>query len=230
MKKGDIRKQDILNTAEQLFCKNGYEQTSIHDILNNLQISKGSLYHHFIGKEALLEEICRRRAEKLYKTASAFAAQTKTATDHLNELMCGMIPFSDEKLSFLMMLLPVFRLPEGRTVRMAYCDAISDAFLPAVSLQLQSGHTSKELICTDCDITADMIISLVNRFWVQICTMVISAVEKNTPEDYSEYLRLTESYRHHIEQLICLPYGTVRLIDIPTLGNIIEQIRNHWLH
>ena len=50
MRKGDIRKQEILATAEQLFCRNGYEQTSVQDIIDCLHSSKGSFYHHYASK------------------------------------------------------------------------------------------------------------------------------------------------------------------------------------
>ena len=33
MKKGDLRKQEILRTAEQMFCRKGYDQTSIQDTI-----------------------------------------------------------------------------------------------------------------------------------------------------------------------------------------------------
>ena len=65
MKKGDIKKQEFINTAEELFCRNGYESTSVQDIIDSLNTSKGSFYHHFISKEALLEEICSRRADQI---------------------------------------------------------------------------------------------------------------------------------------------------------------------
>ena len=58
MKKGDIKKQVILQTAETMFCRNGYETTSVQDILDALHTSKGSFYHHYASKELLLEEIC----------------------------------------------------------------------------------------------------------------------------------------------------------------------------
>ena len=70
MKKGDLRKQEILDTAEMLFCRNGYEQTGIQEILDRLKISNGSFYHHYVSKEALLDGICRRRAEQIFSAAS----------------------------------------------------------------------------------------------------------------------------------------------------------------
>ena len=61
MKKGDLKRSSILETAERLFFEKGYEQTSIQDILDALSLSKGGFYHHFASKEAILSEICENR-------------------------------------------------------------------------------------------------------------------------------------------------------------------------
>ena len=90
MKKGDLRKQEILHTAEQLFCRKGYEQTSIQDILDQLHSSKGSFYHHFISKEALLEGICRKRADQIFETLSLMIHEDDSVTDQLDACLSGM--------------------------------------------------------------------------------------------------------------------------------------------
>ena len=41
MRKGDEKRQEMLNVAERLFCLKGYEATSVQDILNVLHSSKG---------------------------------------------------------------------------------------------------------------------------------------------------------------------------------------------
>ena len=62
MIKGEIRKRQILETAESLFAERGYEATSVQDILDVLHLSKGSFYHHFESKEIVLQKICENRA------------------------------------------------------------------------------------------------------------------------------------------------------------------------
>ena len=228
MKKGDLRKREILNAAEALFCQKGYEQTSIQDILDVLNTSKGSFYHHFVSKEALLEGICQKRAEQIYQTALSSVNEQLSAADNLNQLLSGMIPFRDEKLVFLLMLLPIFSLPEGRIVKICYCDALARLFTPAVSEWLRRGHESGELYCTDPDIAAGLILSLVNRLWVQVCEMIIQAEGNGTEPDLSAILRLTETYRLSIGQIVSLPYGYVKMIDLPSLRLLCEQIHNHW--
>ena len=64
MIKGDLRKKQILETAEALFTARGYENTGVQDILDQLHLSKGSFYHHFESKELVLRIICENRASQ----------------------------------------------------------------------------------------------------------------------------------------------------------------------
>ena len=229
MKKGDIRKQEILCTAEELFCRKGYEQTSIQDILDRINGSKGSFYHHFVSKEALLEGICSNRAGQIYSAAASGIGGSEQAVKNLDYLLSGMIPFMDEKLSFLLMLLPIFRLPEGRLVKISYCDALSAQFLPAVIRELERGQSSGELYCPAPEITAGIILTLVNRLWTQICDIIVSDEMSGTEPDVPEFIRITDSHRQAVEKCASIPYGSVSLIRIPLLKNLCEQIHSHWM-
>jgi TetR/AcrR family transcriptional repressor of nem operon len=53
----------ILDISTKLFIEKGYEQTSIQDILDALNLSKGGLYHHFKSKEEILEAVMQKRAQ-----------------------------------------------------------------------------------------------------------------------------------------------------------------------
>ncbi|QNM05168.1 TetR/AcrR family transcriptional regulator [Qiania dongpingensis] len=45
----------IIETATRLFIENGYEHTSIQEIINHLGgLSKGAIYHHFKSKEDIM--------------------------------------------------------------------------------------------------------------------------------------------------------------------------------
>ena len=228
MRKGDIRKREILQIAETLFCKYGYEKTSIQDILDLLQTSKGSFYHHFPSKEALLEGICRNRAEQNLIATKEKLSDENNAAENVNILLSGMIPFRDEKLSFLLMFLAIFRLPEGRSVRNSYCEALSDQFNDPFMKILENGHHSGDLVCSEPDIAADMCFSLVHNLWIHICDYLIQCEEKGTEADLSEVLRRTEQYRLSIEKMLSIQYGSIELVDIPSLKALNEQVHAHW--
>ncbi len=57
VKKPAVRRQEIVAAARQLFLENGYENTSVQDVLTHLGIAKGTLYHYFQSKEELLEAV-----------------------------------------------------------------------------------------------------------------------------------------------------------------------------
>lgn len=55
--KSEKTKQKIVTASRDLFAKKGYSETSVRDILEAAEISKGNLYHHFKGKEFLFLHI-----------------------------------------------------------------------------------------------------------------------------------------------------------------------------
>lgn len=62
LSKGQVTKQKILTDAAEVFQRQGFGATSIHDLLVAAGVTKGSLYFHFPGKEAIGAEVLRREA------------------------------------------------------------------------------------------------------------------------------------------------------------------------
>ena len=57
MKKGEKRKQELLKIAYYMFITQGYENTTVDEIIEKAQIAKGTYYYHFESKEQMLEEV-----------------------------------------------------------------------------------------------------------------------------------------------------------------------------
>lgn len=72
-------KGKIINAAWDLFYEQGYENTTVEEIIEKSGTSKGSFYHYFEGKDALLgslsyifDEEYLRLQDKLPETMSSF--------------------------------------------------------------------------------------------------------------------------------------------------------------
>src|SRR3954469_1362108 len=50
----------LVDVAETLFTEHGYAATSLDAIVAGAQVTKGALYHHFSGKQALFEAVFER--------------------------------------------------------------------------------------------------------------------------------------------------------------------------
>ena len=54
---GEATRRQLIETATRLFAEQGYEDTSTEHVLREAGVSRGSLYHHFDGKDRLFEAV-----------------------------------------------------------------------------------------------------------------------------------------------------------------------------
>ena len=55
--RGQATREHLVEVATGLFAEHGYEDTSIEAVLQETEVSRGALYHHFGGKEALFAAV-----------------------------------------------------------------------------------------------------------------------------------------------------------------------------
>jgi AcrR family transcriptional regulator len=67
VERGQVTRAHLVDVATRLFAAHGYDGTSIEAVLADSGVSRGSLYHHFPGKDALflavMEAVGERSAE-----------------------------------------------------------------------------------------------------------------------------------------------------------------------
>ncbi|MBR0386988.1 MAG: TetR/AcrR family transcriptional regulator [Clostridia bacterium] len=222
MIKGDLRKKQILETAERLFTEHGYERTGVQDILDVLNLSKGSFYHHFASKELVLLTICESRAE--LSAAHYRAEETENGLERMNRLLSGMIPFQGEGLAFLKMLMPVFLLPEGKSVLNGYQEALKSAWLPMTIKALEQMINQKAAFARFPEKLAGILLDLINDLWGRISQEMLSSSEKENTEIAGNLIGLVEAYRAAVENIICAPYGTIELINLEQLIKTSQEL------
>ena len=60
VKPPDVRRNEIVDVVQALFTSKGYDNTSVQDILDGAGIAKGTFYHYFDSKVALLDALVAR--------------------------------------------------------------------------------------------------------------------------------------------------------------------------
>jgi len=61
-----MSREQILDTAEELFGNQGYRATSLQQVADRCEFSVGALYQFFSGKEELLRAVMYRRGGELF--------------------------------------------------------------------------------------------------------------------------------------------------------------------
>lgn len=75
--KAEQRRNEILAIAKRLFAIQGFDKTSIQDILQEAQIARGTLYYYFESKEAIMNALVESLSEQTFSKVSKIANDTK---------------------------------------------------------------------------------------------------------------------------------------------------------
>jgi AcrR family transcriptional regulator len=88
------RRQQILDTAAELFAERGFHGVSVHDIGKACGISGPALYKHFSGKGELLAASLTDISETLLKEGAARAAEADSPRAALDALIDWHVDFA----------------------------------------------------------------------------------------------------------------------------------------
>ena len=83
----DRRQAQVVLDAARVFARQGYDQTSVPQLADELGLAAGSLYHYFGSKEQLLIAICDQLMDPLLDEARAITASDDDAATQLHALV-----------------------------------------------------------------------------------------------------------------------------------------------
>jgi len=83
VEKGLETRREIVAAATRLFAELGYGGVSIEAVLAATGVSRGALYHHFAGKEALFEAVYEAMEADLMRRTTAATAAAGAAAEGL---------------------------------------------------------------------------------------------------------------------------------------------------
>ena len=238
MSKGSLRRTQIIETAERLFCKNGYEQTSVQDVIDAIGYSKGGFYHHFDSKIALLDAICEARSVKTRETVeAAVKAANQNPVDRLNAFFEASGMFQEDSLDYISLLLRVAYRGDASLMRDKLKEYSLMATLPALNEIIMRGARERVFFVPHADLAGEMILRLVAQFaddvafklYHLICDVPDAKKSAAAAASVDEELLplLLDKlvlYRHAVERILEAPFGSVQLYNLRSLANIVRAL------
>ena len=80
-------REHIVEAADQLFYRHGYEHTSFSDIANAVQISRGNFYYHFKSKDEILDAVINVRLANTRKMLEQWEIEGKQPADRIRSFI-----------------------------------------------------------------------------------------------------------------------------------------------
>jgi len=87
---GDTRSR-IVAAAVALFAEQGYDATSVNQVVARARVAKGALYHHFQSKDDLLYEVYRELVDRQLAGLAAILARELAPADTLRAIVLDMV-------------------------------------------------------------------------------------------------------------------------------------------
>lgn len=76
-------RQQIVQAADDLFYRQGFEYTSLADIAKVVNISRGNFYHHFKTKDDILDAVIKARLDRTQKMLAEWEEEGATPKDRI---------------------------------------------------------------------------------------------------------------------------------------------------
>lgn len=77
----------IIEAADQLFYRQGFEHTSFSNIADAVQISRGNFYHHFKSKDEILDAVINVRLANTQMMLDRWEIEGKTPEDRIRSFI-----------------------------------------------------------------------------------------------------------------------------------------------
>jgi AcrR family transcriptional regulator len=195
--KGKSR-QKILQAAFEAFAENGYEKTSMDDIVKRSGLSKGTLYWHFTNKRELFLATIQMPFQLIETQMNALVEQEDMpAEDRLRMLFAQVGEYVTLNKSMIGLLVDAFfqsyQSPDAR----AMMGQMYAKYIGAVEQIIQQGITRGEFRDVDAHMTAVVLMAggdgvsiymLLDPAWDvrtalnMMAEMVINNMKKETPD------------------------------------------------
>jgi AcrR family transcriptional regulator len=204
-----VKRNEILEAAQQLVFTKGYEQMTIQDILDCLQISKGAFYHYFDSKPALLFALVERVGDQVLQLVLPIVHDL--APGALDKLQRFFATLDREKFAHKELVLAYLRVwygDENAIVRHKIFTARVKRLTPWLEEMIRQGVEEGVLTTPYPDHAARMVISLQEDLGYATVELLLS-VEREY-DDLPRFERIIEAYADALERVLGAPAGCLQ--------------------
>ncbi len=214
VKSAEIRKQELLMTAMRLFASQGYEQTSINQIIAALNISKGAFYHHYSSKEDLVEALAAMYAEEAAERArTVLEDESLDAFGRLSMFLSRMRNSKVESAAQLQAAFAPIFLERNRDLYERTQLAVNKVIQPILASIIAEGVADRTFDTADADAAAEIMLHLMASTRTMVAGLYAAG---NQLDVQREMNRLVERMRYLstvIDRILGIPEGSIELVD-----------------
>lgn len=218
-----VRKNELLDAAQELFFTKGYKQTSIESIIKKIGVAKGTFYYYFKSKEDLLDKLTYKMSKKILEEVKKIVEKDDlNAIDKLNQAYDVARSVKLENIELLKVLLKAFYNDRNLFFRHKMFMSSMEILAPEFSKIIRQGVNEKVFNTPFPDEAARLIFEIANTFSGKIPQLIMD-LDKN-PENLNKVEKEYRVYENAIERIVGAEEGTVEIVNRNILKKFSEKL------
>jgi len=220
-----VRRAELIGCAQRLFLTQGYERTTINDVIAATGLSKGAFYHHFRSKEDLLEAIVERFAQESVAFSERLRPDSGVdALGRLNLLLSLGREWKREHITELRGMFATLLEPGNIALYQRIVGAVFTVLTPALSAIIAEGNAESVFDAPDPDLVAEMLLELSTGRRALVIEALTTA-ETDVEAGLAMIVARMRREEAIAERLLGLKAGRVDLLGPP---ETIRDMLVHW--
>lgn len=221
VKEAEVRRTEILDTAQRLFYTKGYENTTVQNIIDEIGIAKGTFYHHFNSKEELLDALIIRLMEQSLTILEPILADKQlTALEKLHSFFNEVSNLKIENESLIRTLLPTWYADSNVIMREKMKQYSLDLFAPLYDQIIQQG-IEEDLFSVQRPEEMGSIVFQTMYFMGETLAKLLISPNDNQP--WPDVKNKIESYNSALDSLLNAKPGSIQLFDFDPFQHWFER-------
>jgi AcrR family transcriptional regulator len=210
------RRSEILDVAQRLMYTRGYEQMTIQDILDDLQISKGAFYHYFDSKQTLLEAVVDRMIEQAEQICLPIVEDPDLPTlEKFARFYEVIARWKTDRKDFLLALLRVWYIDDNALLRQKVMAAGTSIYTLYFTTIIQQGIAEGVLSTPFAQEAGEIAFSLLIALGERITRVILS--DEPRPEALQRTQAILAAYTDAFERVVGAPPNSIHIMDAETL-------------
>ncbi|HEX4559753.1 MAG TPA: TetR/AcrR family transcriptional regulator [Mycobacterium sp.] len=220
------RRDEILDAAQRLILSTGYERLTVHDILDDLQISKGAFYHYFDSKPAVIEALTTRLVSDSERALAPIVENPGMATlEKLRGFFGQIIRWKSERQNLFVAMLPVWYAPDNLAFRLLVDRESARRTAPLLSAIVRQGVDEGRFVTAYPDQAGPIIFSIIQALQDAMAQRLLD-VQHRSPSSSSvkEMVNTHGAHMEAIERYLGVPTNTLNRVDARAVKSWIAAL------
>ena len=216
------RRVELLDAAQELFYRYGYENTSVANIIGAVGIAKGTFYHYFESKADLLDQIILRQSQRIDEAIDPIVENSDmNAVEKFNTLYSTIGHYKAENRDVMIMLTKVLYADENVFLLNKMTKNRTRTVAPRLAEIISQGIDEGVFHADSPEFAAEMILQMGTYLGEEFGRMVLDG--ELGGEGRQRYVERCVAYEKAVAKILGTEEGAIYMFDRDVIDRFFED-------